>query len=305
MDAIRQAYIPAGSKRALLQRIWREAGAEALLSIGQGITSVGYDPIWHAAVRSASPEAVLEKWRRCEVFGHSKNRLRIRLVHERCATFRRYMEGGGTPTAPENLLICGLIIALLEESGCLGLRCDMPLNGGGAHRIREDGRFSLPADAGSLATGRWRIEWRSFSSRLESAAAAAEPPDVPLPGACEPALRALIRRLVRLLAADASRPWKVQDLAREAGLSGRTLQRRLHKAALSFSQLVRLVRIHEACRLLKIPEVPITAIGFCAGFSDSAHFSRDFRASMGMTPSDYRQVWRGERPLVAPSTTGA
>jgi AraC-like DNA-binding protein len=41
---------------------------------------------------------------------------------------------------------------------------------------------------------------------------------------------------------------------------------------------------------LKDGDVPLTAIGFCAGFSDSAHFSRDFRASMGMTPSDYRAI---------------
>jgi AraC-like DNA-binding protein len=89
---------------------------------------------------------------------------------------------------------------------------------------------------------------------------------------------------------DVARQWKVGELAREAGLSTRSLQRRLGDAELSFSRLVRLVRIHEACRLLKDSDAPITSIGFCAGFSDSAHFSRDFRASMGMTPSDYRVV---------------
>lgn len=91
---------------------------------------------------------------------------------------------------------------------------------------------------------------------------------------------------------DIARQWKVGELAREAGLSTRSLQRRLGHADLSFSGLVRLVRIHEACRLLADGAAPITAIALCAGFSDSAHFSRDFRASMGMTPSDYRAVSR-------------
>ena len=97
-------------------------------------------------------------------------------------------------------------------------------------------------------------------------------------------------RVIRLLMLDVDRQWKVSDLAREAGLSTRSLQRKLSDADLSFSHLVRIVRIHEACRLLKESEAPITTIAFCAGFSDSAHFSRDFRASMGMSPSNYRGV---------------
>ena len=80
----------------------------------------------------------------------------------------------------------------------------------------------------------------------------------------------------------------IDALAREAGLSKRSLQRRLHDADVSFSQLVRLARIHEACRLLTGTDASVTTIGFCAGFSDSAHFARDFRASVGMTPSAYR-----------------
>ena len=52
-----------------------------------------------------------------------------------------------------------------------------------------------------------------------------------------------------------------------------------------------MVRVHEACRLLQGQRrFTITMIGFCAGFSDSAQFSRDFRASTGMTPSEFRAV---------------
>jgi AraC-like DNA-binding protein len=81
-------------------------------------------------------------------------------------------------------------------------------------------------------------------------------------------------------------------MARTLGLSTRTYQRRLRDAGLSFSALVRAVRVHEACRLLTDTDTTITAAGFCAGFCDSAHFSRDFRASLGMTPSAYRAAVR-------------
>ncbi|MCF6320466.1 MAG: helix-turn-helix transcriptional regulator [Rhizobiaceae bacterium] len=73
-------------------------------------------------------------------------------------------------------------------------------------------------------------------------------------------------------------------------MSVRSLQRRLAEFEISFSSLVRRVRIHEACRLLKHSDSSLTVIGFCSGFSDSAHFSRDFRSSVGISPSQYRAI---------------
>jgi len=290
VDPVRQANVPAEFKRDILDLIWCEAGPETLLSIGQGVSCVGHDPIWQAAVRSASPAVVFEKWRRFEVFGHSRNRLRIDHTHENHASFTRYTLDGGTPTAPENLLICGVIIALLEANGCLGLCCDMPLDDGATYRIRDDGRFCVPDDADRLNSAAWTIEWQAVSARTEWATPTAEVPDLALPRAFKTAHRKSIEAAARLLMHDVSRQWKVGELAREAGLSTRSLQRLLGMAELSFSQLVRLVRIHQACHLLKDSDAPITGIGFCTGFCDSAHFSRDFRASMGMTPSEYRDI---------------
>ena len=288
VDAIRQARVPAAHKRDILDLVWREAGPEPLLLIGQGIRSARYDPIWHVAVRSASPALLFDKWRRFELIAHSRNRLGIDQTHENRASFQRHTVDGGTPTTPENLLICGMIIALLEEIGCLGLRCEMTLADGTAFPIREDGDFSVPDDPNTLMTAAWTIEWQAFSSHVENLTSEAEPPELPLPRSCNSTLRALIETVVRILMRDIARQWKISELAREAGLSRRSLQRRLGDAELNFSRLVRLVRIHEACRLLKDGDTSITTIGFCAGFSDSAHFSRDFRASMGMSPSEYR-----------------
>lgn len=64
----------------------------------------------------------------------------------------------GTPTDPENLLICGLLIALLEVVDCIDLRCEMYLDNGTTHSIREDGCFSIPYDASMLVTAAWTIE---------------------------------------------------------------------------------------------------------------------------------------------------
>ncbi len=287
-DAVRNAYVPADTKRGVLDAVWREAGPATLLAIGQEIRSVEYDPLWHAAIRSATPVVLLDKWLRCEQFAHSQNRLRIGWVGDKCATFERYALGGGTPTAAENLLVCGVVIAMLEEIGCGGVRCEMTLADGSAFFVRADGRFRVPGHAAGLTAKSWRIDWQSFSAPAARRATDTNPPEIPLPPSSEPAVRAVIEKALGLLSRDAGRQWNVGELAQEVGASTRSLQRRFTDAGLSFSRLVRLVRVHEACRLLKKSDVPITVIGFCAGFSDSAHFSRDFRASTGMTPSDYR-----------------
>ncbi|VAW12376.1 Transcriptional regulator, AraC family [hydrothermal vent metagenome] len=290
VDAVRQAQISAAHKREILDFVWRRAGPEKLLSIGQDIGEVGYDPIWHAAVRSVSPAVFFDKWQRFEVFAHSNNRLRIDQSCQNQASFHRYTVDGGTPTPPENLLICGLTIAILEEIGCHGLRCQMTLDDGTAHHIRRDGRFFIPDDGQGMKTGAWTIRWRRFSPRDRMTASVGDIPGFTSRRLCDSVAGNSIEPVVRLLMSDVGRQWKVGELAGEAGLSTRSLQRRLTEAGLNFSRLVRLVRIHEACHLLKDSEAPITAIGFCAGFEDSSQFSRDFRATVGMTPSNYRTV---------------
>lgn len=291
VDPIRRANIPAKYKRDILDTVHEEAGPEALLSIGQGIRTIRYDPVWQA-IHSMSPAIVFDKWRRFEAFGHSDNRLQIDQTGERQASFQRYTIGGGTPTIPENLLICGLCTAIMEKVGCVDLRCEMQLDGGASHCIRQDERFTLPDNASALITSAWTMAWSSFSPRMEEKVSAGVIPNVPLPASCNPSTKAAIETITCTLSVDVARQWKVGELANEMGLSTRSLQRRLSNAELSFSVLVRQVRIHEACRLLKDSEIPITAIGFCAGFSDSAHFSRDFHASAGMTPSNYRAFWQ-------------
>ena len=111
-----------------------------------------------------------------------------------------------------------------------------------------------------------------------------------MPEGCDASLKTTIERSAALMSRDPSRLWKIAELADELGLSTRSLQRKLQEAGLSFSELVRLIRIQEACRLLRDNDMPITMIGFCAGFSDSAHFSRDFRASIGMPPSKIPRI---------------
>ncbi len=293
VDAVRRAHVPARNKRDLLEPFWRDQGAEGVLGIGQNIRRARFDPLWQTALRSESPAVFLERWHRFEAYGHSRNRIRISQEAERRARFVRYAREGPAPAVYENLLMCGVMIGILEALGCTGLACDMPLADGGLRRIRTNGAFDLPADHTQLSTGSWVIEWQAFAPVAENRPdVAPQVVTLPLPEGCGAGHKAILDRIARLLSRDPSRQWKVAELAVEAGVSTRSLQRKLKDAGLSFSEIVRLVRIQEACRLLRDQSVPLTTVGFCAGFADSAHFSRDFRASLGMPPSEYRASLR-------------
>jgi transcriptional regulator GlxA family with amidase domain len=116
---------------------------------------------------------------------------------------------------------------------------------------------------------------------------------LPLPDGLDQGDKITVTNMAQLIMQDISRQWKVNEIAKALSMSSRSLQRLLSKMGLTFSQLVRLLRIHESCRLLGETDIPVTMVGFCTGFSDGAHFSRDFRMSMGMSPSEYRMAFQG------------
>lgn len=285
VDPIRTARFPAGNKRDLLEILLKDAGPVALLSIGQQLKSATVDPLWRVALNSATVDVLFHKWRNFEAFAHWKNRLQIKQIAEHRAYFRRYAVEGDEPTEAENLLLCGVMIALMDAIGCRALSCEMPTENPSSMRIYRDGNFVLPDKTG-LISNTWELSWEGFEPQhvLQNEAPTAS--DV---FGQKEELRTIAPAMDQLTR-DPARQWKLSELAEACAMSQRTLQRRLTEAGYSFSQLVRAVRVHEACRLLEQLDLPITVIGFCSGFCDSSHFSRDFNASMGMTPTNYREI---------------
>jgi AraC-like DNA-binding protein len=84
----------------------------------------------------------------------------------------------------------------------------------------------------------------------------------------------------------------IGDIARDAGQSVRSLQRRLEERGLTFSQLLGDVRQERAERYLQDPDLPITEIAFLLGFQDTSSFSRAFKTWTGVTPKAFRTELR-------------
>ncbi|HEY9171020.1 MAG TPA: AraC family transcriptional regulator, partial [Verrucomicrobiae bacterium] len=51
---------------------------------------------------------------------------------------------------------------------------------------------------------------------------------------------------------------------------------------------LRLLRIHRACQWLRQPDLSVKEIASRLGYQDPFHFSRQFKAFQGVSPSDYR-----------------
>ncbi len=88
------------------------------------------------------------------------------------------------------------------------------------------------------------------------------------------------------------------DVARHIGISVRHLTRvfRSHTGE-SFYQYLISLRIERACMLLRnTPPLSVQEIGERVGYPDVHHFSRIFRARVGVSPAKYRNSWSLDNP---------
>jgi AraC-like DNA-binding protein len=84
---------------------------------------------------------------------------------------------------------------------------------------------------------------------------------------------------------------RVDELATQVGLNERALQRLFSDyVGVSPKWVIRRFRLHDAAsRLAKAEDVNLTNLAQDLGYADQAHFTRDFKAIVGRSPSDYRR----------------
>jgi AraC-like DNA-binding protein len=85
---------------------------------------------------------------------------------------------------------------------------------------------------------------------------------------------------------------RVSDLVRASGRSERTLHRLFARyVGASPAWVIRRYRLHAAAeRLTARPPADVRAVAWELGYADQAHFIRDFRATIGVTPGAYVQA---------------
>lgn len=99
----------------------------------------------------------------------------------------------------------------------------------------------------------------------------------------------LLERVRRVIDAELGNgAFTVEMLADAVGLSTRQLYRDVKGATrLSPGGLIRTMRLERAAQLLATKSLRISEVAYAVGFSDVRHFSRLFRQTFGVTPTDY------------------
>ncbi|MBB5516088.1 AraC-like DNA-binding protein [Rubricella aquisinus] len=268
------AHVPRREKQDLLGHIYASHGARAICALADAAPHMPPEPVVEALRRAKGLEDLMQRWQRMERFSHGRHRVltdpqasgALRLTHQARDT-------GPAPSAIESLLVVSLIAILAEgaTSGHVALHSD-----GGAV-LRRDGAWQV----GDVAPAPGPVLLRVEKARADGPTRQA--------GRHDAALSDLRERIV----ADPLRRWSVAEIAADAGLSPRTLQRRLATQSLSVSSLIAEARLQVAAGHLCDPDGPgLAEIGFLAGYSDQAHFARAFHRAVGTTPRAYRADFR-------------
>lgn len=105
-------------------------------------------------------------------------------------------------------------------------------------------------------------------------------------GAKDELVDVLVQNLTRACGATPS----LTSLAAEAGMSERTLQRRLQDRGVRFRDLLEEARRQVAIELLTAGDTPIAEIAWRLGYSDTTSFAHAFRRWTGVSPGAARRI---------------
>jgi len=88
----------------------------------------------------------------------------------------------------------------------------------------------------------------------------------------------------------------IDQIAKSAGVHPLHLVRVFHKfEGCTIGEYIKRMRVEFAAHQLSNSEVSLAELALSSGFCDQAHFSKTFKLSTGMTPSQYRSVFRSRQ----------
>lgn len=287
LKLLNSAHVPAQESRGVFDHAYLQGGCGVLLLAGRGVDHAAFDPASHLLDQARSVAALIWLWQALQVHYHSHLRIEVVGRGERALCLRHYsLRSTYSLSIAETLILSGLMIARLERLGCRETRCCIGADPLATTVVYDDGRCL--EGLLSAAVGSSNIIRLSWTLRAHGASRDAIPVDNILPP--EAHANQLIRRVMLELSRDLELSWSIEQMARCAGTSRRTLQRVFHRSGLSFKTALAAARLRAACHMLSGTFMPITEIALSCGYTDSAHFSRQFRRAAGMTPSVYRRI---------------
>ena len=281
------ARLPIDLKRQLVAWAVSQGGLSCLALLGRGFHQGMDDPLHRALVRARNAADLLQRWCRLERYVHSHHHTDVVELHAVGATLRHVsLRPGVPPSAAEDLVVLGVLLALLEAIGLHGVRACIA--GHTVYPKAEEASLRQLAAQGRTAT--WQLQWEAPAPEdALSNGSPRQPAGGPPTELCAPLpWPELAHCCATILLGDLLHRRTVVEVARAAGTSPRSLQRALAAAGLSYSAVLGEARLRAAAWWLMESPAPIAEIGFMAGYSDQAHFTRDFSRRIGLPPGRYR-----------------
>ena len=274
------------AKKALVQGVLARHGPAALLRVGLGLPQFEHTPVADIFAPARDPHNLFDRWRRMERYFHSRHRIDVEDRSPSTVTFRHKAASGPAPSAAEDIVVAGMLSALVEWIGATGvsLVCD---DGVATRQAIVADRVVADRTLSDADTARWQLSWEAFE-RVRPGPRPTEPPARAVNG--QSLSGDHVRKIFVRVAADPTARLRVNACAADLGLSGRSLQRRLAAEDNSFQEIVALARLQTASDLLAHTDSPPSLVGLLAGYTDQPHFNREFRKGMAMTPVAYRNL---------------
>ncbi|HKC63075.1 MAG TPA: AraC family transcriptional regulator [Pyrinomonadaceae bacterium] len=102
-----------------------------------------------------------------------------------------------------------------------------------------------------------------------------------------------IERAREFLHDNFSEPLVLEDIAKSAGVHTVHLARVFRREfGCTIGEYVRRLRVEYACQKISSTELSLSEIALMAGFADQSHLTKTFRNFFGLTPSEYRKIFR-------------
>jgi len=280
-------------KKMMLQHLMDAEGPEKVFGLSKHFPrDTPSSRLVYLLLNSPSPEAMIHKLGVYDRHFHVSRKLELHESAEKHMVVVNRASVPDIPSVAEELFLGGSVKNMLSLIGCEGLKMEWHAVRSG--HLREVLESLDVGDVPVEDNTRWHFKWDRFKrpqqiSGLDDFLITNTDPFTLRPKV------AFSQMVEERLAEDLSIRPSMEEMASRLGISARSLHRKLQEEGTSYSRLYSDLRIKTASRLLRQSDASLTEIGFLSGYSDSAHFSREFKKVQKMSPTTYRETFKSEK----------
>lgn len=292
---LKSAKVPLDAKRQWVGQVLAQRGWAGLLRLGEGVQDLEGEVLFDYLSASAQPQHILHAWLRLERYVHSRHRLALTYLSPKHVQMHHYsVIEGQAPTPAEDVVVLSVLLGILERCGLTGLQfCWDAAPAWWDWSISSEPEAALRQVLALGATARWQIQWQTnpapkATSKKAGQASQADWNDSGL-GDKHSWSRQLANWIGKQLLQSRVESLNLADAAQELGSSERSLQRHLQAEGVRFVDVLGQVRVNLAASQLRSSTCSLAEVGFSSGFADQAHFCREFKRRVGMSPLQFQE----------------